>query len=311
MWWKNIGVGYCEEAESDTSYVGGAEAPVAETADDSTESSVNWDDLANELDQDNADEESGSTVEGDVVVVEPTEGNPPAAAPTTPTPSVVPAPAPVTSSALPVAPVAQQPAPAPLPTPQPAVPKAESSAQLDYATWRGEKMQELAKGLYAVSDEDAAKLLTEPEVVFPQLAAKLHMEVLENAMRAMQVMVPDVLRSVQTYERTEQDARSVFHQANPDLADPRLEPAIFEMGTIYRKLNPSATPDVASVAIGNLVRASLGIAAPTPGAGTPPVLQSKPTPIIPFTPTRGGAGGGLPASQNVWEKLAGEFGDDD
>lgn len=310
MWWKNIGLGYCEEMPSETSFVGGAAAPAAEeSAGESTDSSVNWSDLANELEQDD-NEETSSTVEGDGEVVEPIGEIPPLAAPTIPAPVTAPTPAPVVPPATPAAPVAQQPAPVVPPVTQPEAPKVEPSTQPDYATWRDGKMQALAKNLYAVSDEDAAKLLTEPEVVLPQLAARLHMEVLENAMRAMQAMMPEVMRSVQTYEKTETEARSLFHQANPDLADPQLEPAIFEMGKIYRKLNSNATPDVASIAIGNLVRASLGIAAPQPGAGAPPVLQTKPVSFIPFTPTRGSAGG-VPPAKGVWEQLAEDMDDDD
>lgn len=315
MWWKNIGLGYCEEMPSETSFVSGAAAPAAEeSAGESTDSSVNWSDIANELVQDE-DGSAGPTVEGDAVVVEPAEEVPPTVTPSVPSPAPVSAPAapaPVASPAAPVAP-AVAPAPAPVVPPtvtQPEAPKVEPSTQPDYATWRGEKMQDLAKNLYAVSDEDAAKLLTEPEVVLPQLAARMHMEVLENAMRAMQAMVPQVLRSVQSYEKVEQDARSLFHQANPDLADPQLEPAIFEMGKIYRKLNPAVTPDVASIAIGNLVRASLGIAAPQPGAGAPPVLQTQVAPVIPFTPTRGAAGGGLAPAKSVWEQLAEDMDDE-
>ena len=311
MWWKNIGLGYCEELPSETSFVSGAEAPVAEEpAGESTDSSVNWSDMANELDQDD-DGIASPTVEGDAEVVEPAGEVTPLAAPASPTPVTAPAPATVAPPVTPVAPVAQQAAPVvPPAVTQPEAPKVEPSTQPDYATWRGEKMQDLAKNLYAVSDEDAAKLLTEPEVVLPQLAARMHMEVLENAMRAMQAMMPEVMRSVQTYERTETDARSLFHQKNPDLVDPQLEPAIFEMGKIYRKLNPAATPDVASIAIGNLVRASLGIAAPQPGAGAPPVLQTQVAPIIPFTPTRGAAGGGLAPAKGVWEQLAEDMDDD-
>jgi len=310
MWWKNIGLGYCEEMPSETSFVGGAAAPAAEeSAGESTDSSVNWSDIANELVQDE-DGSAGPTVEGDAEVVESAGEVPPLAAPAVPASVTAPVSAADVLPDAPVAPVAQQAASVVPPTvTQPEAPKVEPSTQPDYATWRGEKMQDLAKNLYAVSDEDAAKLLTEPEVVLPQLAARMHMEVLENAMRAMQAMVPQVLRSVQSYEKVEQDARSVFHQANPDLADPQLEPAIFEMGKIYRKLNPTATPDVASIAIGNLVRASLGIAAPQPGAGAPPVLQTQVAPVIPFTPTRGAAGGGLAPAKSVWEQLAEDMDD--
>ena len=310
MWWKNLGLGYYEELGDETSFVGGAAAPVAEEpAGDSTESSVNWSEMANELEQDD-DGGVEPTVEGDAVVVEPAGETPPLAAPAAPSPVVAPV-APV-SPVPPVAAAAPAPAPVVPPVPaQPEAPKAEPSAQPDYATWRGEQVQNLAKSLYAVSDEDAAKLLTEPEVVLPQMAARLHMEVLENAMRAMQAMVPQVLRSVQTYDKVETDARSMFHQANPDLADPQLEPAIFEMGKIYRKLNPTATPEVATVAIGNLVRASLGIAAPQPGAGAPPVLQPQVAPVIPFTPTRGSAGGDLAPAKGMWEQLAEEMDKDD
>ena len=151
----------------------------SDSADDSTESDVNWSGIADELDNDDAGVEA---VEGDEVVVETPAAEPPKA------------------DIPPVAtPPASQPATPPSETPAtPAVtpePQAPVQTPAEYQAWRDGKVKEL-EGMYAIDEDSAAALLTEPEVVLPKLAAKVHMEVLENAMRAMQAMVPVMMQQV-------------------------------------------------------------------------------------------------------------------
>ena len=270
---------------------------VGEPASDSTESDVNWEGISDEF----VAEDSGLDVEGDVeVVVE---------APAEPASSTEPAPAPAP------APAAAEPAPTPAPAstePVTPAPVAPSASPEDYAAWRNTRLTQL-ESVYALDQEAANAMLTEPETVLPKLAAKVHMEVLENSMRAMQAMVPVMMQQLQHHTATESRAKNLFTSVNPDLADPRYEPAIMQLGSVYRNVNQQASPEEAARAIGNLVRAALGIAAPAAGVGAtaaaPPQMQAAPAP---FVPARGAGGGSAPpASSNPYEMLAMEFLNDD
>lgn len=313
MWWLQLTKKKFSPVEGETSFLdtsgGLPTSNVSEPAEGPTGSDVNWSEIADEFDQ--GDNEGSGTVEGDLEVVsgdgsEPTpaasgetpQATPPAAAPVATPPATAPAPTPEPAAPTP-------PAPAAVPTPTPSAPQGEPSPQPNYAEWRAKKEEDLATQTYSINDEDAAKLLTEPETVLPRMAARMHMEVMENAMRAMQVMLPQMMSSVQHATQVETSAKGLFHQTNPDLVDPKLEPAILEMGTVYRRLNPAATPETAAVAIGNLVRASLGIAMPQAAAA--PAAAAVP-PAVPFVPARGGSGGPIKAgSGDVWGQLANEF----
>jgi hypothetical protein len=174
-----------------------------------------------------------------------------------------------------------------------------------YQNWRTARISDLEK-YYTFSEDESAALLTEPELVLPKLAARVHMEVLENSMRAMQAMVPVMMEQVQQHKQVEGQAKTLFSSINPDLADPRLEPVIMQLGMTYRQMNRTAGPEEASRAIGNLVRAALNMQPPQVQQN----LQSaSPAPApVPFAPVRGGGGGNRPiTSGNQFEQLASEF----
>lgn len=313
MWWlrkKKFAPQGDETSFVDTS--GGVPASESATpAEEPTGSDVNWSQLDKDFSQEDLD--PGTTVEGDLEVVpgagdavEPTPGATPPA-----TPAVAPTPAatPTTPAATPPvqAPAVETPAPV---APTPSAPQVEPSPLPDYAAWRSQREADLAAQTYSITDEDASKLLTEPETVLPRMAARMHMEVMESTVRVMQTMLPRLMQSVQQTEQREISAKSFFQTANPDLADPRLEPAIMEMGQVYRRLNPAASPEQAAQAIGNLVRASLGIAMPAQAAPAP--TSAPAVPVVPFVPARGGPGGAVAGGQkDSWGQLADEFLADD
>ena len=261
------------------------EAPAAEpVVEEESSETINWGEMAEAADRDDE-------LEGDEAVVEEPAPAPATEAPTETPPTEAPAAETPATPAAPVEPV--PPTPAPTTTPE------------DYAAWRSTKVSQLETA-YALDEASAQALLTEPETVLPKLAAKVHMEVLENAMQAMQAMMPVMMQQIQQHSTVETQARNLFASINPDLTDPSFEPAIMQFGQVYRKVNPNAPAAEASRAIGNLVRAALGIAAPGPAA----VAASAPAPEapIPFTPARGAGGGRAPVpSGNPFEQLASEF----
>lgn len=309
MWWlrkKKFAPQGDETSFVDTS--GGVPASESATpAEEPTGSDVNWSQLDKDFSQEDLD--PGTTVEGDLEVVpgagdvvEPTPVvTPPATPAVAPTPAATPTPPAATPPVQ--APAVETPAPV---APTPSAPQVEPSPLPDYAAWRSQRETDLAAQTYSITDEDASKLLTEPETVLPRMAARMHMEVMESTVRVMQIMLPRLMQSVQQTEQREISAKSFFQTANPDLADPRLEPAIMEMGQVYRRLNPAASPEQAAQAIGNLVRASLGIAMPAQAAPAP--ASAPAVPVVPFVPARGGPGGAVAGGQkDSWGQLADEF----
>ena len=309
MWWlrkKKFAPQGDETSFVDTS--GGVPASESATpADEPTGSDVNWSQLDKDFSQEDLD--PGTTVEGDLEVVsgagdvvEPTPVvTPPATPAVAPTPTATPTPPADTPPVQ--TPAVETPAPV---APTPSAPQVEPSPLPDYAAWRSQRETDLAAQTYSITDEDASKLLTEPETVLPRMAARMHMEVMESTVRVMQIMLPRLMQSVQQTEQREISAKSFFQTANPDLADPRLEPAIMEMGQVYRRLNPAASPEQAAQAIGNLVRASLGIAMPAQAAPAP--TSAPAVPVVPFVPARGGPGGAVAGGQkDSWGQLADEF----
>lgn len=287
-----------------TSFV--AETPVVSTpAEDPIESDVNWAAVADEF----TTEDEGGIVEGDVQVVE-----------ETPEPKVEPAAKPKAKAKLenaepvvsteppvpqapPVAPTPVTPAPAVV-APAPAPAQAPAASPADYATWREGRVAEL-ETQYAIDPDSANALLTEPETILPKLAAKVHMEVLESSMRAMQAMMPVMMQQITANTERNNSAKSLFTSVNPDLVDPQYEPAIMQLGQVFRNVNPTATPDEAARAIGALVRSALGIA---PGVAVQPQAPAPAyVPPTPFTPSRGGPGGRNVGSDNIFTTLAEEF----
>lgn len=278
---------------SESSFAETAESTPAEPAETSTEAEVNWEGIAEGLDSDD------NAVEGDEQVVE--------AAPAEETPEVPPAvpvvpPAPEAPVTPPVA------APAPVTPPVQAAPVA---APTEYPVWRANRLTELEQQ-YAINEEDATALLTEPETVLPKMAARMHMEVLESSMRAMQAMMPVMMQQVQEVTNTNNSAKTLFESVNPDLANPQYQNAIFELGATYRRVNATASPEEACRAIGALVRSALNLSGPAGNTPTVPTVQSPAAPR-PFTPARGSGSGGNPvvAPSNPFEALAMEFGKED
>ena len=280
---------------SDTTFLTTSTEPAdpADISSDPADDSVQWGALANEID---AEDEGLDTESEPEVTAEQT-----AEAPASPIPAAPPVP-------VPTAPADPVPAVTPVPAAAPAQPTpSEVPSPEVYTAWRDKRISELS-GLYALNESDAQALLTEPEVVLPKLVAKAHMEVLEASMRAMQAMMPVMMQQVTQHTERNTQAKGLFTQINPDLADPAYEPAILELGSYYRSKNQQASPEEASRAIGALVRAAFGLTRQEQAAVTPSPAQPA---VTPFVPARGGGGMARPAPSNVFEQLAQEFDSED
>lgn len=177
----------------------------------------------------------------------------------------------------------------------------------DFEAWEEAQLTSLTEQ-YKIGEEDATRLQTEPELVLPQLAAKMHMEVMKQVVTAVQRLIPQMVTPALQQKDAEKGAKELFYGKNPDLV--KYETQVLQAGAMFRKMNPKASPEEAAEKIGNIVRATLGLApvSTTPGKAAATTTPKKTTPHKPA-----GAGGGsgtkptpAPAAGDVWSDLMNE-----
>jgi len=266
----------------------GAPAPAESSGDNSTDT-VNWDEMSTDSDTEGefivpAEKESKAT--------EKVEPEKPAEVPAVPaTPEVK------TEATPEVKPEAT----ATVPTPEPA-------KDFDWGDWEAKSIAELLPQ-YALSEDDAAALLTTPEEVLPKMAAAVHVAVIKNVLAHLPQILPNLIQQIQQTTGQETKAADEFYAVNPDLKDAQFTDAIKIAGQAFRQLNPTADRATAIAQVGNMVRMSRGLPQLASKANdTPPAAPRQ----VPFTPAQGGAQGNkAPADDNVFTKLADEFSFDD
>lgn len=263
------------------------------------------------------DMENASTEDGEAL------GQPAVPATETPAQSVTTAPAVVTPAtpavtapatpATPAAGVTTTPVtPAAPATPvTPPVDTAETVEQRRLAAEQAvQQHEERLAQYYALPEDLAAQLQTEPELALPKLAAKMHMAVINEAMARLNLMLPQSLESYNQVQRAETQAKDAFYQRWPTLKN--YEEQVLQMGRMFRQTNPNALPEEALDRVGKMVHMALGLPLPAEAGHTPSATPVTPpaAPRAGFRPATVGAGGtAAPAavSTNPYEQLAEDF----
>jgi len=278
----------CQMAED----TGGAPV-VSEPTDDvsspaqAEESDVQWDMLSDETSRDSGDDENDAPETPAAVEVPPEEpAQPQPAAPEGETPP---------------APEAQPETPTPEAVEVPQLTPEQQAEQMRQWQEYQAKQQDALEQYYAIDEESALALATEPEKVLPKLAAQLHMSVLQQVQANLVNQIPQLLNGVQDRNVRETKAKDEFFTAWPELKGKEQE--VLQMGVMFRQLNPKATPAEAVARIGEMTMNALGLrrAAP-PAQNTPPVAPA------PFRPA-GGPSSARPTSaspKSSWDDLLDE-----
>lgn len=277
-----------------------------DNADTSGESvqSVDWTAIADDLET----EEPDAVTEPEVKAPVETPAPAPVVPPVTPTPAVVTA-----SVATPV--VTPPPVIAPVATPAPVVAKTPEQIEADRvsaetaATAESQRQLEGLVAHYALPEDMAIQLQTEPEKVFPFIAARIHQTVVQRTVEMMNKALPSIVEGVLTHRNAEAEARNAFTTRWPQLAGKDAE--VLQAGALFRQLNKTATREEAIERIGKTVCEALGLpitvanAAAVASAVQQPVVQQ---PTV-FTPAGGGGGGrtGSAPSDNIFTALAEEL----
>lgn len=180
-----------------------------------------------------------------------------------------------------------------------------------FAAFAEQRAGELAEKVYALDEETKELLDTEPSKVIPQLAGRLHMEVLTTALTQMVQIMPNLMRYQNDITSKEQKAEDTFYTAFPDLKEHKETVETFARA--FMQANPGATQEQAIQSIGTMASVQLGIALPgaqpapaTPAAQPAPQPQVQPVALTPPAPTSTAGGSGQPeppGQASVWEEL--------
>lgn len=172
---------------------------------------------------------------------------------------------------------------------------------------------------YKLTDEQKRKLISEPDVAIPQLAANLHVQVATQLAQYMHQALPGLVSrmALETIQKQmgAMRAEQGFFGKYPSLNNPAFRPVILQCLQYAKQLNPGATrekimEEAAGMAAWKLkVNLQPPAGAPAPSAPARPAAPAANPMMLqaPFTPASAGAAvpaqAGAPAT-NMWEELA-------
>jgi len=182
-------------------------------------------------------------------------------------------------------------------------PKVPEKTPEELEALRTQAQGELRKS-YELSSDEAEAMLSEPERVLPELAARVHMQVYEQVVRGVIAQLPQMVTGIIAQDRQVRSSEDEFYTRWPKLKEHKDQVA--QVATLWRQLNPQATTTIAVENIGRHAMIALGytpdgaVEAPkeTPVPGAPP----PPAPVVSAVPP-------APAvkSSNQFEQLADEL----
>lgn len=201
--------------------------------------------------------------------VEPAPPAAPAAEPPTPESSQQPAEEVVTPPESPIQTASQAQPDVGTGTPPPA----EASApepEFDMTEARQSALAELEKR-YALSQEDADAMISEPEKVLPKLAGQMYMDVFEGVLSAVQTMLPQAFTQFNQSYAAQQKDEADFYDAWPALKE--HADRVLPIGKMYRQLNPQASKEQFIQEVG--LQAMLALKLPIEGITQAPQQQTQ------------------------------------
>ena len=170
----------------------------------------------------------------------------PAPAPATPpttdgvTPPVVPPTTPAQQTPSPAAQPKTEPAtPTDVPDPAPATPEPPVMTPEQVQAQRAEVMKQLTTR-YAIPEDVAPRLVTEPEKVIPELLANAHAQIMDTVQAYIEGAFPHMLQRHQTTQQRVTSNVDKFYSAWPELKDEKFGPTVARIVGGYRQANPNA-----------------------------------------------------------------------
>lgn len=191
-------------------------------------------------------------------------------------------------------PQVQQPDLAPTPQPQQQQNQAPSPESLRTAA-----IDFLRGNTYKFTDDEARRALTSPEEALPDLAARLHVNIVTEMAQQLPRLVETLVEKRVQQRTVEMEAKGEFFRRYPKLNRPEWQGTIAESIVLARQLKPNATRD-------QLMAEGAALAAYRIRSQAPRLpAQGRQAPFVPASPGTGGAFVSTnPQPGNVWADLA-------
>jgi hypothetical protein len=160
---------------------------------------------------------------------------------------------------------------------------------------------------YRLTDEDRTRLISAPDEVLPQMAARMHVGIATQLAQQVAQAIPAMIQQHMDTHMKAQRAEMEFFGRYPKLNRPEFKPIIAESLYMVKNMNPQASRE-------EIISKGAALAAfqiqsrfsnrQQPSAPQPPVRGSA----QPYVPVAGGGGAVPPtnpaASANPWADLA-------
>lgn len=172
--------------------------------------------------------------------------------------------------------------------------------------WRAELQDR-----YKMSQEDADKFVTSPEEVLPQLAARMHEQIMTETLQAIAQNLPqyiqqfvgqrpEVVSQAVEQSKAKQQAADQFFESFPDLRD--HEASVVQVVQMIKAdpKNANLTREELVVKAGNATRALLGVQAP---AQAPAPAPQQERPFSPAQPGAASAPAPLDTGKSEWDEI--------
>lgn len=101
--------------------------------------------------------------------------------------------------------------------------------------------QLLAEKVYGLSEDDAKTLFEAPEKVLPNLAAKVHLEVVQNVLGTLAQILPSQIAAVQQVQSQQNALLDDFWNSHPTLDRKTDHQHVMQLARLYRAQNPNAS----------------------------------------------------------------------
>lgn len=152
------------------------------------------------------------------------------------------------------------------------VKRQQEAFQQQVDAYRGELQKQ-----YAISDEDADAILTDPKVVLPKLMANMHLAMLQQVGQLMQQMTPSLVQQQVHTVNTTQERLKAFSAKYPDLVSPENQEITVQAVRLVKQLHPKATFEELMEKAGPVAYSLLGKAqAPAPASTKQTAAKVKP-----------------------------------
>ncbi|RMH12693.1 MAG: hypothetical protein D6698_15050 [Gammaproteobacteria bacterium] len=115
---------------------------------------------------------------------------------------------------------------------EPKKPETEEPKE-DEAKKLREELEAKIQNEFQLSEEEAEKLLTEPNEVLPKFASRLYMQVFDSLVQAMQQQLPTQVVQVVQMEQARQESERRFYAEWPELDRPEFKPVVERIAHAY------------------------------------------------------------------------------